>query len=371
MKINICFTGGGTAGHVYPGLAVIESLMKLSVEKNIDPEIFWIGSSSGMEKKLLESKGIEFYGIHTGKLRRYFSFNNFTDIFKIKMGIIKSFFILLRKKPDVIFSKGGYVSVPPVFAGRLLGIPVITHESDYTPGLATKINKYFSKIIMVSFKETGNFFTGKYRDKILVTGNPVRKLFYSADPIRGREHLSLTEKIPVILVLGGSQGAQELNYLINKLADMLVKDYYVIHQTGEKGYSESSDFQHERYKKYPFLGSEIGDILAAADLVVCRSGAGTILELAAVGKGAIIIPLRGKGTRGDQVLNADFMKNNGAAVVMDDDEINPQILYNTVRKLLSDRNRIRSIEKAVKLLDRADSSYLIAEKILNLAGDGN
>ncbi|MDX9800683.1 MAG: undecaprenyldiphospho-muramoylpentapeptide beta-N-acetylglucosaminyltransferase [Spirochaetia bacterium] len=370
MKIRICFTGGGTAGHVFPALAVMESVLRISGDKGIDTRFFWIGSTSGMEKKLLESKGIEFYGIQTGKLRRYFSFSNFTDLFKIKMGIIKAFFILYRKKPDVIFSKGGYVSVPAVFAGRMLGIPVITHESDYTPGLATKINKFFSKIIMVSFKETKSFFSSKYQDKIIVTGNPVRKIFYNADPVRGRKFASLTEKIPVILVLGGSQGAFELNKLINCLAKPLVKDYYVIHQTGEKGFSELPDFGFERYKKYPFIGNEIGDLLAAADLVICRAGAGTILELAASGKASIIIPLRGKGTRGDQVLNAAFMKKNGAAVVLDDNEINPQMLYNTAKILLSDKSKTGNIEKAVKMLDCADSSDVIAEKLLNLAGEG-
>ncbi len=371
MKITIGFTGGGTAGHVFPGIAVLDSVERICREKGIETAFFWIGSSSGMEKRLIDQKGIKFYGIQTGKLRRYFSLKNFTDIFRIKMGIIKSFFILMRNKPDLIFSKGGYVSVPPVLAGRLLGINVVSHESDYTPGLATRINKRFSKLIMISFRETADFFEKKYSGKIFVSGNPVRDIFYNADPERGRKLARLDEKIPVIMVLGGSQGAMEINSLVEKLLPELLKDYYVIHQAGANKPGDDiviSESLIHRYKRYDFLGNEIADIISASDIVISRSGAGSIWELSALGKPSVIIPLRGKGTRGDQVMNAAFLREKGAAVVLDDDVISPDKLLGTVKRLFLDTERMKSIENAIKKLGYNKSADIIAEKILKIAG---
>ncbi|MCL2792401.1 MAG: undecaprenyldiphospho-muramoylpentapeptide beta-N-acetylglucosaminyltransferase [Spirochaetaceae bacterium] len=367
MKITACFTGGGTAGHVFPGLAVMDSFEKLCREKGLDGDFFWIGSSSGMEKRLLEEKGIAFFGIQTGKLRRYFSFRNFTDIFKILAGIIASFYILLKKRPVIIFSKGGYVSVPPVFAGKILGIPVVTHESDYTPGLATRINKRFSKLIMLSFEESKKFFKEKNHNKLCFTGNPVRKIFYNANSGQGKERASLIENIPVIMVIGGSLGAMEINGLIEKLLPQLLKNYYVIHQSGNNKMSENismlSEDLKKRYKRYPFIGNEIADIIAASDIVISRAGAGLIWELAAIGKASILIPLRGKGTRGDQVKNADFLKSKEAAIVLDDEEIIPDTLYNRVISLISDKELIKKMENKIRELSKPESADYISQKL--------
>ena len=367
MKITACFTGGGTAGHVFPGLAVMDSFEKLLEEKGLDSDFFWIGSSSGMEKKLLEEKGIKFFGIQTGKLRRYFSFRNFTDIFRTLAGIIASFYILLKTKPVIIFSKGGYVSVPPVFAGKILGIPVVTHESDYTPGLATNINKRFSKLIMLSFEESKIFFKHKYYDKLCFTGNPVRKMFYNTNPILGKEIASISENIPVIMVIGGSLGAREINGLIEKLLPQLIKNYYVIHQAGKNEFSENismlSEELKKRYKRYSFIGNEIADFIAASDIVISRAGAGLIWELAAVGKASILIPLRGKGTRGDQVKNAAFLKSKEAAIVLDDEEIMPNTLYNTIVSLTYNKELMKKMENKIKELSKPESAAHISQKL--------
>ncbi|MCL2295007.1 MAG: undecaprenyldiphospho-muramoylpentapeptide beta-N-acetylglucosaminyltransferase [Spirochaetes bacterium] len=372
MKITVCFTGGGTAGHVFPGLAVMDSLAKFCKNANagtgVSSDFFWIGSSSGMEKKLLKERGIKFIGIPAGKLRRYFSFRNFTDIFKIMAGIIASLCILLRKRPDIIFSKGGYVSVPSVFAGKILGIPVITHESDYTPGLATRINKRFSKLILLSFEESKKFFEEKYHNKLYFTGNPVRKIFYSANSAAGRKIASVSEDIPVIMVIGGSLGAREINGLIEKLLPELLKNYYVIHQSGNNKISEDisklpEEFK-KRYKRYSFIGNEIADFIAASDIVISRAGAGLIWELAAVGKASILIPLRGKGTRGDQVENAGFLRSKEAAIVLDDEEILPDTLYNTIVSLISNKELIKKMENKIKELSKPESGDYISQKIL-------
>ncbi|MCL2705852.1 MAG: undecaprenyldiphospho-muramoylpentapeptide beta-N-acetylglucosaminyltransferase [Spirochaetaceae bacterium] len=367
MKITTCFTGGGTAGHVFPGLAVMDSFEKLCKEKGIDCDFFWIGSTSGMEKRLLQGKGIVFFGIQTGKLRRYFSFRNFIDIFRTLAGIIASFYILLKKRPAIIFSKGGYVSVPPVLAGKILGIPVVTHESDYTPGLATRINKRFSKLIMLSFEESKKYFKEKEYDKLIFTGNPVREIFYNANAGRGKEIASICENIPVIMIIGGSLGAREINGLTEKLLPQLLKNYYVIHQSGNNELSENisilSEDLRKRYKRYSFIGNEIADLIAASDIVISRAGAGSIWELAAIGKASILIPLRGKGTRGDQVKNAGFLKSKEAAIVLEDKEIIPDNLYNTVVSLISDKELINKMENRIKELNKPGSSDYISQKL--------
>jgi len=375
MKITACFTGGGTAGHVFPGLAVMDSFENLCREKGLESDFFWIGSSSGMEKILLKGKGITFFGIQAGKLRRYFSFRNFIDIFKILAGAIASFYILIKKRPAIIFSKGGYVSVPPVLAGKILGIPVVTHESDYTPGLATRINKRFSKLIMLSFEETKKFFNEREYNKLCFTGNPVRKMFYDANSDSGKKAASVIENIPVIMVIGGSLGAREINGLIEKLLPQLLKDYYVIHQSGSNELSKDismsmlSEDLKKRYKRYPFIGNELADLIAASDIVISRAGAGLIWELAAVGKASILIPLRGKGTRGDQIQNAGFLKSKEAAIVLDDEEINPDILYSKIVSLILDKELMKNMENKIKKLSKPESADYISQKLFeNMAG---
>ena len=312
--VNIAFTGGGTGGHIYPGLAVAEQLKKLFSDGEVN--IFWIGSSSGMDRSLVESAGIEFFGVPSGKLRRYFSVKNFIDIFKIFAGYTASRKILKKKKAVLLFSKGGFVSVPPCAAAASLKIQVFTHESDFSPGLATKINTRFVPKdggIFTAYEDTARFLPEKKRSLITVSGNPVRANFRAADPAKGRKFLGVDENERLLLVLGGSQGAKEINDLVRAALPSLTEVYTVVHQSGP---ALSWDIPASlKYKPYPYIKEEMADVMAACEVVMGRSGAG-IWEWAVTGKPMILLPLRGAGTRGDQIENALFFEKAGAAVVL-------------------------------------------------------
>jgi UDP-N-acetylglucosamine--N-acetylmuramyl-(pentapeptide) pyrophosphoryl-undecaprenol N-acetylglucosamine transferase len=308
--VHIGFTGGGTGGHIYPGLAVAAVLQKL-----FPCRIFWIGSETGMDRSIVERAGLEFYGIPAGKLRRYLSLKNASDIFKTGAGFFAARKILKKERPSLFFSKGGFVSVPPCVAAASLGIPVFTHDSDFSPGLATKINARFASRIFTAFDESAAFFPLRFRPNIVIAGNPVRSAFYSADPAAGRAFLGLGPGERVFLVLGGSQGARELNELVRETLPLLTRYYTVVHQTGPvqgRGFPRPE----QRYKPYPYIGDEMPQVLAAAELVLGRGGAGTVWECAAAGKPMLLLPLRGSGTRGDQVENARFFEKAGAAMVL-------------------------------------------------------
>ena len=359
MSRKICFTGGGTAGHVFPGISVIEALCSQYSYKKED--FLWIGSNSGMEKKLLDEAGIPFKGILSGKLRRYFSLQNFTDIFKITLGFIQAFCILFKVHPEIIFSKGGYVSVPPVLAGKLLGIPVITHESDYTPGLATRINANFSKKILLSVEETRKYLKPKFRDKCVVVGNPVRRQFYEGNSANGLRFLGFDDKKPLIFVVGGSQGSGEINQLIYEIRKELTEKYYVAHQVGAHSTIVKSDVAG--YVQIPFIKDEIADVIAASSLVVTRAGAGSLWELSAVGRAALLIPLRGSGTRGDQVKNALYFKEKNAAAVLMDDTIKSQDLLTQIESIVgTERGRQLCVNMAQ--IAKPESASEIAGQII-------
>jgi UDP-N-acetylglucosamine--N-acetylmuramyl-(pentapeptide) pyrophosphoryl-undecaprenol N-acetylglucosamine transferase len=336
---TIVFAGGGTGGHIYPGLAVADELRILYP----DIRIVWIGCSKGMDRNLVETaigpKGNKsadvFKGIPSGKLRRYFSWKNFVDVFKILAGFFASFFILLKEKPSVLFSKGGFVSVPPCIAAKLLGIPVYTHECDYSPGLATRINAKSANRILVSFSETKKFFSEEKQKNVTITGNPIRPVFYTADSLIGRQFLGLKkdEELPVLLILGGSSGARQVNQLVLDNLEWLCEHFVVVHQTG-KGenydnavqYKEKLGSKSDNYKPYAFIYSEMPHVIAASDVVLSRSGSNSLWECAVEGKPLILIPLCGSGTRGDQVENAEFFRKQNAAFVMNGDEANSENL---------------------------------------------
>ena len=318
--ISIAFTGGGTGGHIYPGLAVAEQLKDLLAGYNA--RIFWIGSSAGMDRSLVEGAGIEFYGVPSGKLRRYFSLRTVSDFFKVIASFFASRKILKKQKALLLFSKGGFVSVPPCAAAASLGIPVFTHESDFSPGLATKINVRFvlksGGRVFTAYEKTKRFFSKKLLakgldDRVTVTGNPVRSGFLSADSAKGRAFLGISDNAPVLLVLGGSQGAKEINDLVRDALPALTEYYIVVHQTGP---NLSWDIPaSSKYKPFPYIKSEMPHVMAAADLIMGRSGAG-IWEWAFLGKPMLLVPLRGSGTRGDQEENARFFEEAGAAQVL-------------------------------------------------------
>jgi len=340
---SIAFTGGGTGGHIYPGLAVASYLKKI-----IPHRIFWIGSGNGMDRAVVESAGIEFFGIPSGKLRRYFSLRNFLDVFKIAAGFFAARKILKRERASFLFSKGGFVSVPPCAAASSMKIPVFTHESDYSPGIATRLNTRFAEKVFIPYKESAVFFTGKAANKIRVSGNPVRAEFAVADPAKGRAFLGLEDSERILLVLGGSLGSREINDLVKICLKRLTDFFTVVHQTGDNNIEDALK-ENERYKPYAYFREEIPHVIAAADLVLCRSGAGTIWECKYLKKPMVLIPFRGSGTRGDQVENARLFEEAGAAVCFlpdNSESVSAGKLAELIASLAQNPERLKSMAEA-------------------------
>lgn len=359
----LIFTGGGSGGHIFPGLAIIDQFTA-----NNQHEIIWIGSSSGIDRSLVEAHGTRFYGIPSGKLRRYFSFNNVFDIFKIFGGFFASIVILLKIKPALVFSKGGFVSVPPCLAARLLRIPVITHECDYSPGLATKINAMSASDIFVSYDETRDLFPKAYRSRITVTGNPVRAAFYSASSERGRTFLGwATSKTPILFIQGGSLGARQLNSLIASCIDTLCSDFLVVHQLGAMNVDQVISIKNtllcDRYKAFPFIGSEMPDVLAAASIVIARSGANTVWECATVGKPMVLFPLDKGSSRGDQIENAQFFVSRGAAVMLTGADATPDNLLRTLGEIRGNSQLYADMAANSAALGKSNPAEVIANRI--------
>jgi len=399
MVVNIAFTGGGTGGHIYPGLAVAAELKDLLTSKTNKPtdfRLFWIGSNSGMDRGIVEEAGIEFFGVPSGKLRRYFSFRTVVDFFKVIAGFFAARKILKKQKASLIFSKGGFVSVPPCAAAASLKIPVFTHESDFSPGLATRINARYvqrtSGMIFTAYEDTARFFNEKIRGRVIVSRNPVRAVFRNADAAKGRDFLGVKEE-RILLVLGGSQGAQEVNELVRAALPELTEVYTVVHQTGPNLLWDIPPSQ--KYKPFQFIKEEMPHVMAAAEIVMGRSGAG-IWEWAVCGKPMILIPLRGSGTRGDQVENARYFKEAGAALVLTDELTinneqltmkNEQVTINNeqlimknklvrvVRMLAQDDEKRNAMARCSAKIGERDGAKIIAgvlaDKINSMIGDGN
>ena len=346
---TIAFNGGGTGGHIYPGIAVIPYLE--------DYRVLWIGANTGIDKDIVNKAGIPFFGIPAGKLRRYFSLRNISDVFKIIAGFFAARAVLKKEKPALLFSKGGFVSVPPVLAAASLKIPVFTHESDYTPGLATKINIRFADRVFTTYTDTKRFLPEKTSHKITVSGNLIRQAFYKADPEKGRASLGVESGERILLVLGGSQGAKEVNELILDSLPALTALYTVVHITGSLWQASPAP----RYLPFAFIYDELAHILSAAELVVGRSGAGTLWECACVGVPMILIPLQGSGTRGDQVENARFFSQAGAALVLE--ERSPDALQKIVMTVANDPEKRRAMSSASKQIGNTNGAKVIAGAI--------
>jgi UDP-N-acetylglucosamine--N-acetylmuramyl-(pentapeptide) pyrophosphoryl-undecaprenol N-acetylglucosamine transferase len=372
--VSIAVTGGGTGGHLYPGLAVAAALRKL-----FPCRIFWIGRSGGMDRSLVEAEGLEFFAVPSGKLRRYFSLRNISDVFKTGSGFFAARRILKREKPALLFSKGGFVSVPPCAAAASLGIPVFTHESDYSPGLATRINARFAARIFTACEDTAAFFKPALREKIVLAGNPVRAAFRrgeaaadtAADAAAGRAFLGLAEDARILLVLGGSQGAREINELVRETLPALTAHYTVVHQTGPgQGWDLGAS---ERYRPYAYIRDEMPQVLAAAELVLGRSGAGAVWEAAAAGKPMALIPLRGSGTRGDQEENAAFFERSGAAAVIDGGGRPGEAaaaLIRTVSDLAENAEKRNAMAASSERIGRIDGAAIIARSIYETVAGG-
>ena len=384
-KVTVAFAGGGTGGHIYPGLAIADELKDLCKASGIDLNLVWIGNNKGMDKTIVENNlgpdGLpsvnRFIGIPSGKLRRYFSFRNFLDLFKIAAGCIVSYFKLLKLKPAVVFSKGGFVSVPPCFAAKLLKIPVCTHECDFTPGLATRINSRFATKLLLSYEETKEYLGKALEPKTVVTGNPVRPIFYNTDDSIGKDFAGFNysrKKKPVLLVMGGSLGAKQINDMVFENLEWLCQRFYVIHQTGIKNQEAMPVIPNsvsDSYKPFPFIYEQMPHVISYADVVLSRAGANSLWECAVLKKPMVLIPLCGSGTRGDQLDNAEFFEKKGAAVVLKREYANANSLKNALMTMMDSKKRKLFSDACGKMLPKTRSARFIAELLSENFINGN
>lgn len=350
---HIVLTGGGTAGHVTPNIAMIPRLKELGYT------ISYIGSYEGIEKKLIEELGIPYYGIASGKLRRYFDVKNFSDPFKVMKGYFEAKKLLKQLKPDVVFSKGGFVTVPVVVAASQRKIPAFIHESDMTPGLANKLSIPFATKVCCNFPETVSHLPA---DKAVLTGTPIRQELLTGSPEKALEFTGLTADKPVILIIGGSLGAVAVNNAVRAILPQLLKDFHVIHLCGKDKLDESLQGT-EGYVQYEYIKKELADLFALADIVISRAGANAICELSALKKPNLLIPLSARASRGDQILNARSFERLGYSKVLEEEELTDETLLATVHDLYQNRE---SYIKAMSSSTHTDSIEQIVQLFENV-----
>lgn len=334
---RIVLTGGGTAGHVTPNIALLPRLKELGYD------IHYIGSYEGIEKKLIEDMHIPYYGISSGKLRRYFDPKNFSDPFKVMKGYGEARKLMKQLRPDIVFSKGGFVSVPVVLAANRCHIPVICHESDMTPGLANKITAPFATRICCNFPETVKYLPA---GKAVLTGSPIREELREGDPEAAKHFCGFTSDKPVLMIIGGSLGSVNVNNAIRGILPQLLEHFQVIHLCG-KGKLDAFLNDTPGYVQFEYIKEELADLFALADIVVSRAGANAICELLDLRKPALLIPLGSNASRGDQILNAESFKSQGFCEVLTEDELRPEVLFSTIQKLYEERAAyIQAMEKS-------------------------
>lgn len=328
---KIILTGGGTAGHVTPNLALVPKL----IEQGFTFE--YIGSVNGIERELVTNTNITYHAISSGKLRRYLSLENVTDMFRIIKGLRDASKIIKRIKPDIIFSKGGFVSVPVVIAGKLSGVPVLIHESDMTPGLANKISIPFATKICLSFPETVNFLPKNARKKAVVTGAPIRESISCGDAEKGLKMCGFSNEKPVILVMGGSLGSVTINTVVRNSLDSLLSRYNVAHICGKNNVDDS--IKADGYAQFAYLHERLIDLFACADIIVSRAGSNSIFEFLSLKKPNLLIPLSKKASRGDQILNARSFKKHGFSEVLMEEDLSVASLVKNINILYDNRHR--------------------------------
>lgn len=342
---RIILTGGGTAGHVTPNIALIPKLK----EQGFD--IQYIGSYDGIEKKLIEELGIPYYGISSGKLRRYFDLKNFTDPFRVIKGYFQAHSLLRKLQPDIIFSKGGFVTVPVVQAAKSLHIPVIIHESDMTPGLANKLALPAATKVCCNFPETISYLP---EGKAVLTGSPIREELHHGSRLNGLKFCGFTAEKPVLLIIGGSLGSVAVNGAIRKILPDLLKTFQVVHLCG-KGNLDESLIGTPGYVQYEYIKQELADLFAMADLVVSRAGANAICELLDLHKPMLLIPLSAAASRGDQILNARSFQKQGFCEMLEEENITSELLLSSILNLYKNREKYIETMKKSKASSAVDT----------------
>ena len=329
---HIVLTGGGTAGHVTPNIALIPRLKELGYE------ISYIGSYDGIEKKLIEEMNIPYYGISSGKLRRYFDLKNFTDPFRVLKGFGEAKKLLKQLKPDVVFSKGGFVTVPVVIAAGRRKIPTIIHESDMTPGLANKLCIPVARKVCCNFPETMKYLPA---EKAVLTGSPIRRELFTGNAEASIRYCGFPDhNKPVLLVVGGSSGSKVINEAVRKVLPELLEQFYVIHLCG-KGNLDEQLKGIIGYAQFEYASAELTDMFALADMAISRAGANSICELLALHKPNILIPLSAAASRGDQILNAKSFAKQGFSYVLEEEQLTDKTLLSAVKEVYENREKYK------------------------------
>lgn len=323
---KIIFTGGGTSGHITPNIAIINELKK-------DNEIIYIGGKNSMEEKLIRTEGIQFYGIASGKLRRYKSKENLIDVFRILKGTLQGIGLMFKLKPDLVFSKGGYVSSPVVWAAFLKRVPIIVHESDMTPGLSNRLSMPFAKKVCYTFPETKQYLKGT---KNIETGMPIRSEILTGDVDAGLKYCDFVKEKPVVLVVGGSLGSKTINRQVRSSLNILLEKYQVCHICG-KGGIDNSLMDLEGYKQFEYVTENLPNLMKMADVVISRAGATFIFEIVSLKKPNILVPLSLKASRGDQILNADAFKKAGYSQVISEEVLEKTSVFAVVEEVYENR----------------------------------
>lgn len=352
---RIVLTGGGTAGHVTPNIALLPHLKKLGYD------IQYIGSYDGIEKKLIEELGISYHGISSGKLRRYFDIKNFSDPFRVAKGFFQAKQLLKQLKPDIIFSKGGFVTVPVVQAAKTQHIPVILHESDMTPGLANRLALPAASKICCNFPETVSHLP---EGKAVVTGSPIREELRHGNRLAALQFCGFTADKPVLLIIGGSLGSVAVNQAVRSILPELLKSFQVIHLCG-KGNLDDSLNDTFGYVQYEYIKKELADLFALADIVVSRAGANAICELLELRKPNLLIPLSAAASRGDQLLNAASFQKQGFSVVLQEEDLTSDLLLDSILNLYQNRQTyINAMDKS-SASNAVETIVALIETIVN------
>ncbi len=364
-NLRIVIAGGGTLGHVMPALDVVREIRK----QVSTAEFLWIGSYNGMEKEIVSRENIPFVSVQTGKLRRYWSLKNLTDMANIPVGIFQAGRAIAKFKPQVIFGKGGSISVPSVVAGWMQNVPIVIHESDFIPGIANRKMAFYATRIALTFPDVYKFFPP---EKTVLTGRPVNAAIFDGDAERGRKFFQLQNDRPVLLITGGSQGAEKINRLVVDALPFVLEKFQVIHQCGQANYAalkETADrFADQGYRLYGILQpQELFDGYALADIIVSRAGS-TIVEIAATGKRNLLIPLS-SAANNHQKANAEYFAERGVSRVLDEENVHPHLFFDNLMALLYKVDPA-AVERNAHQIFMPDAGERIANLVLSLQDAG-